>query len=270
MTEKKRSLTAGKLKNFLVTGIIDTDDEFEEPDQSPENIRDDDHPEQKETIAEEIVADKPLKTRFIRNTDDRSVAGYNTEMIDSVPDRSENQLMEQPVRIDDLKNEIADLKAAISSLTSELENYAVSKEQLREFSASADKRDSELSNRKFMNILEQLSAMREDFFKLCKGIGAKADDFTPRSVLSSFEAYCVDMENILSDSGVYIGPFEYDKLNTVHQRIVDVIPTDDESLNGMIAERMSDGYEYNGRVLQKEKVKIYKFSEKETETNRRD
>jgi hypothetical protein len=31
----------------------------------------------------------------------------------------------------------------------------------------------------------------------------------------------------------------------------------------MIAERVSDGYVYQGRVLLKEKVKIYRFSGKE-------
>ena len=80
-------------------------------------------------------------------------------------------------------------------------------------------------------------------------------------VLSSFEAYSVDMENILSDGGVYIGPFPYDRLNTLHQRIIGVVPTDDEEKNGMIAERISDGYKIGNKVLLKEKVTIYRFTE---------
>jgi molecular chaperone GrpE (heat shock protein) len=125
-----------------------------------------------------------------------------------------------------------------------------------------NKRDAELSNRQFIRILEQLSVMREDFFKLCNGMHAKLGSFSPKEILNSFEAYGVDMENILVDCGVQIGPSKHERLNTLHQRIVDVIPTDEESMNGMIAERVSDGYVYQGRILLKEKVKIYRFSEK--------
>ncbi|MDR2846305.1 MAG: hypothetical protein LBV63_03385, partial [Candidatus Methanoplasma sp.] len=145
----------------------------------------------------------------------------------------------------------------------EIAQYATTKDQLKEYSAVITRRDTELANRKLMGMLEQLSTMREDFFKLCKGIGGKLDSFSSKDVLSSFEAYSVDMENILTDCGVYIGPFQYDKLNTMHQRIVDVVPTNDESLNGKIAERVSNGYEYGGRVLFKERVNIYKFTGKE-------
>jgi molecular chaperone GrpE (heat shock protein) len=159
-----------------------------------------------------------------------------------------------------LEREIVELKETVARLSSELGRLTTTKEQLKEYSAIVSRRDTELANRKFIGMLEQLSAMREDFFKLCDGINSKLGSFSPKDVLSSFEAYGVDMENILVDCGVEIGPSKFEKLNTMHQRIVDVIPTDEESKNGMVAVRMSDGYVYQGRVLLKEKVKIYRFS----------
>ena len=81
-------------------------------------------------------------------------------------------------------------------------------------------------------------------------------------MLSSFEAYSVDMENILSDGGVFIGAFPYDRLNTLHHRIVGVVPTGEADKDGMIAERLSDGYKIGDKVLLKEKVKVYKYDAK--------
>lgn len=160
-----------------------------------------------------------------------------------------------------IRDELEQLRVSLSSIGKDMERYATSKEQFKTYSEMMDRRDSELANRKFIGMLEQLSAMREDFFKLCKGMDEKLDRLSAKDVLNSFEAYGVDMENILTDCGVVVGPTKYEKLNTVHQRIVDVIPTDDESRSGMIESRISDGYEYNGRALFKERVNIYKFSE---------
>jgi len=248
MSEKKKTKTT-KLKNFLVTGSTEMDGEEVEYDAPPNDeelvIEEEEEmiieEDMEEEVPEEISEDVPPKPEI------PYVPAYE-------PIGTETE--------EELRKEIAELRGIILSLKVENERYLTSKEQMKEYSAIVNRRDSELANRKLMGLLEQLSSMREDFFKLCKGINAKVDKFSASDVLSSFEAYGVDMENILTDCGVYIGKFNYEKLNTIHQRIVDVIPTDDESMNGMIAERVSDGYEYSGRVLCKERVNIYKFSEK--------
>ena len=247
MTEKKTKTS--KLKNFLVTGSVDEKEEeriIEEAEQQEEPQTGEWAPEydaqwEQDAVVEDIV-------------DEAAVVP------EPVCEAEEPPAVE--IDLSSLENEISELKAMVADLSSRLDKCATSKEQMREYSLIVDRRDAELANRKFMGMLEQLSAMREDFFKLCGGINAKLDSFSPKDILRSFEAYGVDMENILIDCGVQIGPSKFERLNTIHQRIVDVIPTDDESMNGMIAERVSDGYVYQGRVLQKEKVKIYRFSEK--------
>jgi len=255
MTEKKRSSKTSKLKNFLVTGSIEEEEgqmEFkQEKKAQPENQEmmpyDETGPpeEEEEVVVEDIV---PETKAAVPEPKEPIPESYSDEDLGA------------------LVKEIAELKEMVAALTSQLDKYATSKEQLREYSAAVNKRDAELANTKYLRMLEQLSVMREDFFKLCGGMKDKLGSFSAKDVLSSFEAYGVDMENILVDSGVQIGPSKYEKLNTIHQRIVGVIPTDDESMNGMIAERVSDKYEYQGRILLKEKVKIYKFSEnKKTE-----
>jgi len=249
MTEKKISSKTSKLKSFLVTGFAeDKESKADEEEASQyEAIIQEGPPEQEEVPAEEVVIEDIIVEEVVF---------------------SETEIEYEPARLpapaadtSRLEEEIAQLKAMVAELTSEMGKYTTSREQLKEYSAVMNRRDAELANRKFMGMLEQLSVMREDFFKLCKGIDAKLNDFSPRDILSSFEAYGVDMENILVDCGVQIGPSKFERLNTTHQRIIGVVPADDESMNGMIAERASDGYVYQGRVLLKEKVKIYKFSE---------
>ena len=249
MTEKKMSSKTSKLRNFLVTGSVEeTHDEMpEEPyreDAAAAEYAEECGPPEEDAAVEDIIAEP------------------------SAPEQEYGCFPESPVRETDaghLEREISELKETVAGLVSELGKCTTSKEQLKEYSLIMSRRDAELANRKFMGMLEQLSAMREDFFKLCEGMNAKLDSFSTKDILNSFEAYGVDMENILVDCGVQIGPSSFERLNTAHQRIVDVIPTGDESMNGMIAERVSDGYVYQGRVLQKEKVKIYRFSEKRTE-----
>ena len=250
MSDKKMTKTS-KLKSFLVTGSTDFSDDnepFEEEDEMEYA------PEEGEVYFDDIV-----------ETDVEAQCEDIVEV--EVAEYCEPTPVQSPIIVSDdhLMMEIEGLKDTVNALRSDLERYTTSKEQFKEYTAIMNKRDAELANRKLMGLLEQLSAMREDFFKLCKGMNAKIETFSAKDVINSFEAYGVDMENILADCGVKIGSFDYDRLNTIHQRIVDVIPTDDESMNGMIAERVSDGYEYGGRVLFKERVNIYRFAKKETE-----
>ncbi|MDR1404670.1 MAG: nucleotide exchange factor GrpE [Candidatus Methanoplasma sp.] len=250
MIEKKRSSKTSKLRNFLVTGSIE--DEEDDRTAAEEEIsyggRFEEYPE--DEASEEII--------------EEGGAAYDAAEEEQTAEPEEKDTDRQIVPGTDvsvLESEIADLREAVAKLTSELGKYTTSREQLKEYSLIMSKRDAELSNRKFIGMLEQLSAMREDFFKLCKGMNAKLDSFSTKDMIDSFEAYGVDMENILSDCGVRIGRSDCERLNTMSQRIIDVIPTDDESMNGMIAERVSDGYDYQGRILLKEKVKVYRFSE---------
>ncbi|MDR0509037.1 MAG: nucleotide exchange factor GrpE [Candidatus Methanoplasma sp.] len=260
MTDKKMSSKTSKLKNFLVTGSVEEKEkegavvEKAPPEETAVSIKLPEHecakpPEQEEPLKEEVIIEDIIAEEMVLNIPAAECEPPNEPAPAEETDR--------------LEKEMAEIKEMVAGLASELGKYATSKEQLKEYSSIVNRRDSELANKKLTVMLEQLSAMREDFFKLCKAINSKLDSFSAKDVLSSFEAYGVDMENILVDCGVQIGQSKFEKLNTTHQRIVDVIPTDDESMNGMIAERVSDGYVYQGRVLLKEKVKIYRFSENE-------
>lgn len=161
----------------------------------------------------------------------------------------------------DISEELASISAGQKEARQETAPYMTSREQMKTILAAVERRDAEVTDKAFLRTMEQVATMREDFHKLCAGVRGKLDTLNAEEVLSSFEAYSVDLENILCDGGVYIGPFPYDKINTMHQRIVGIVPTGDPELNGMVAERESDGYKLGNRVLLKEKVSIYKLAE---------
>ena len=139
----------------------------------------------------------------------------------------------------------------------------ITREALDSFKAQITRRDGELANKKLANLMEKMCLMREDYKALCRNMGKSIGSFTAQDVLESFQAYLVDMENMLTDAGIAIGPYGKDgeQVDVAHQRIIGVVPTSDPSKNGTVAARLSDGYEYNGRALLKEKVNVYKSAE---------
>ncbi len=218
-----------KLRNFLVNGFQSLD---------PRDDRDDGAP------VEEPV-EVPVTETVPVGTEDRPVA--QSDRMESI----ESELIRLRFMLEDMRSQ--------PSASTDLSAYMTTKEQNKATNAAIARVESSISNKTLVNAMEQISVMREDFHKLCLGMRARLDSLDAEKVLSSFEAYAVDMENILNDAGVYIGAFEYDRLNTLHQRIVGVVPTGEKEKDGTIAERQSDGYKLGDKVLLKEKVTVYKF-----------
>ncbi|AGI47731.1 hypothetical protein TALC_00734 [Thermoplasmatales archaeon BRNA1] len=138
--------------------------------------------------------------------------------------------------------------------------YMTSREQFESYQKVINRRDGEFAEKQFMHLLEQLCLLREDFLKLCSGMQTKIDTFSASDVLASFRAYGVDIENMLTDAGVKFGTFGNpgSQVDTNNQRIVSVVPTSDPSRNGVVAQRLSSGYQYQGRTIVKEKVTVYR------------
>ena len=206
----------------------------------------------------------------VRIPDDAELEAQRTEQMR----REEKEGTPSEEYSEELKDDIASLKAQIEELKAEIaalretapempdmSAFVTSREMIKSLTSAIDRQNVEITNKALVSSMEQIAIMREDFFKLCAGMERKIDTMSAKDVLASFQAYEVDMENILTDGGVYIGHFPYETLNTIHQRIVEVVPTDDQEKNGRIAERLSDGYKLGNRVLLKEKVTVYKYVE---------
>lgn len=228
-----------KLKNFLINGF-QPKEEREDPDEGSGEERIDEVTDDTEDYEVEDRSPRELPE------DDFDI---RTSMKD---------LETELIRIRYLVEDLRDSEPAMPDMS----QYMTTREQFKSVTAAVSKRDAEAGYKALVNAMEAVSVMREDFFKLCQGMRERIDEMSAETVLSSFEAYSVDMENILTDGGVFIGAFPYDRLNTLHHRIVGVVPTGEADKDGMIAERLSDGYKIGDKVLLKEKVKVFKYDAK--------
>lgn len=228
-------MNENKLKNFLINGFQPQEEQESEEGEYEEE----EQYETEEEFVEPQTATELEEDGFDLRT---SIKDLETELI----------------RIRFL---LEDLKETEPELP-DMSQYMTTREQFKSVTAAVSKRDAETGYKALVKTMEAVSVMREDFFKLCQGMRGRINDLSADTVLSSFEAYSVDMENILTDGGVFIGAFPYDRLNTLHHRIVGVVPTGEADKDGMIAERLSDGYKMGDKVLLKEKVTVYKFDPK--------
>ena len=228
-----------KLKNFLINGF-QPKEEREDPDEGSGEERIDEVTDDTEDYEVEDRSPRELPE------DDFDIRA------------SMKDLETELIRIRYLVEDLRDSEPAMPDMS----QYMTTREQFKSVTAAVSKRDAEAGNKTLVKAMEAISVMREDFFKLCQGMRGRIDEMSAETVLSSFEAYSVDMENILTDGGVFIGAFPYDRLNTLHHRIVGVVPTGEADKDGMIAERLSDGYKIGDKVLLKEKVTVYKYDAK--------
>ena len=224
-----------KIKSFLINGFSAPPEEEEAPLEAEEEVTE---------TGEEDFEDEPVQ--------------------------QDPQLEQRLASIEDellkMRYILEDLKDREPAPQVDLTPYLTTREQVKAVQASVERKEVEVSNKALVSAMEQIAVMREDFFRLCQSMRERIGEMTPQDVLSSFEAYEVDMENILRDGGVYIGPFDYERLNTIHQRIVGVIETDDREKDGTIAERHTEGYKLGKRVILKEKVSVYKYVAPAAET----
>ncbi len=233
-----------KLKKFLISGFQGLESRAEDEDDGEEKL---------EELSEEGEAEIE---------DAAGPECFQEARCDAVTMSDIKDLETELLRIRYMLEDMKAAEAPAAPPMPDMSAYLTTREQFKSVTASIEKRNGETADKVLVRAMEAISVMREDFFKLCNDMRSKLATMSPETVLSSFEAYTVDMENILSDAGVQIGAFPYDKLNTLHQRIVGVVPTGEIEKDGKVAARLTDGYKMGDRVLLKEKVDVYKFDPK--------
>lgn len=83
----------------------------------------------------------------------------------------------------------------------------------------------------------------------------------------TFSAYAYDLQDILEKNSVEIYRSKAgDDFTPIKQRVIKKTLTTDEDLHGKVAESLSCGYSYNGRIISAEKITIY-YYEKPVEIN---
>lgn len=108
-------------------------------------------------------------------------------------------------------------------------------------------------------VLIDIIGIRDSIKRNVKIIGAKPEE-EQKIDLKFFGDYAYDLEDILDKNNVIIySSKEGDTFTAIRQKVIKKIPTPVEELHGKVAESVSDGYEYGGRIIVPEKVDVYLY-----------
>lgn len=74
-----------------------------------------------------------------------------------------------------------------------------------------------------------------------------------------------DLQDILYRQNIESYRVEGHQVDVRRQKIIQTMPTDDQSKDNLVAVRAADGYEKDGKVLRPERIKIFKYNPNATE-----
>ena len=75
-----------------------------------------------------------------------------------------------------------------------------------------------------------------------------------------------DLQDILYRQNIESYRVDGHEVDVRRQKIIQTVPTDDQSKDNLVAVRVADGYEKAGKVLRPERIKIFKYSSTTTDT----
>lgn len=104
-------------------------------------------------------------------------------------------------------------------------------------------------NDKNISLFENQDYSEENYEKIIKILKGISEDLTDVLYRQSVE------------------PYTLDEINVKRQKILQVIPTNDISLDRTIAKKIVPGYEKDGKTIRPERISIYKYKESEEKPN---
>lgn len=104
-------------------------------------------------------------------------------------------------------------------------------------------------NDKNISLFENQDCSEENYEKIIKILKGISEDLTDVLYRQSVE------------------PYTLDEIDVKRQKILQVIPTNDISLDRTIAKKIVPGYEKNGKIIRPERISIYKYKESEENPN---
>lgn len=115
-------------------------------------------------------------------------------------------------------------------------------------------------------ILLDVIEVRDSIMRIAAAYLAKSEG-EQNIPIKVFSDYAYDLQDILEKNGVEIYRSKAgDDFTPIKQRVIEKVVTSDETLHGKVAETLSCGYSYNGRIISAEKVNVY-YYEKPVQEN---
>jgi molecular chaperone GrpE (heat shock protein) len=118
-------------------------------------------------------------------------------------------------------------------------------------------------------LIRQIVRYCDQLPKHIQGLQNKpVEQLGPDRIFKELEGVREDLHLILENFGVTIFHQVQDSFDTKTQLAKQTEPTDDSSAHGKVLERLLPGFEYNGRMIEKERVRVAVYcSDKPSPTN---
>lgn len=225
---------------------------------------------------EEPLNDQQVDKELVDSTDNSNKV-ENDEHVENVIENSSQQTQEEAIQAG---NGIEEFKVEISGLNAYIEDRFVSVDkQLHKLSNDfetklkydqhkdtvIDNLHKELQMYKDNSFQERLMPVIMDLIlsidrtgKMLKGL-PEGEEF--KKYIKVINESIMDLEDILYKQGVEA--YETDGLNfdSLRQKVVKTVKTDQQELDKQIAERLGKGYEWEERIIRKEQVTVYVYEE---------
>ena len=235
-------------------GFIPLDLFEDETDNAPED-------EKPDALAEELTEEAPAAPEEVTAEEAENAEITGEDKAEAVPDESDPCAEKLDLLLESQK-QLAERVEALSALFDARIMHTDHEEKvIDQMHKELQKYKEDLYAQLVRPILLDIIDIRDSIMRISASYLAKPEgeqDIPNRT----FSDYAYDLQDILEKNSVQIYRSEPgDDFTPIKQRIIKKVPTDDASLQGKVAESLSCGYSYNGRIISAEKITVFYYEE---------
>lgn len=171
-----------------------------------------------------------------------------------------------------LKSDLTHIKKRIGQLSSQVESLSAEFQSKLKYDSHKEKiidnLHSELQVHKnglmgkllrpvFMDIIEVI----DDTKRLIKDLNRKTEEDSSTKVMKYFSQIPEDLEDLLYKHGVDVVQSTEETFNPSSQKVVKTLPTANQNLDKKVAERLKNGYSWEGKLIRHEVVNVWQYKE---------
>ncbi|MBS7328543.1 MAG: nucleotide exchange factor GrpE [Oxalobacter sp.] len=177
-----------------------------------------------------------------------------------------------PSETEVLKQELADIKASLAALQESFDQKIKTDAKKNE---QFDRLHDELQDYRNGTFEKNIDAIALEIIRLIDELGNDANfyketaetDGTAKALYKKTDDLRQELLDILYRQSIEPYQDKSEELDSHRQTNVQTVITEEAEKHRKIAERVADGYEKNGRVIRKERVKVYRAVPSKNETN---
>lgn len=193
----------------------------------------------------------------------------NTE--EAIKEEPQEQKMEENNHKFDVVEKLTQLEEKMDAMNmlfvQKIQRIAHEEKIVDQMHAELQKYKEDMYSQLVRPILLDIIEVRDSILRMSKNFAAKPAE-EQKVPLKTFSDYSFDIQDILEKNNItiYSGKLG-DTFSPIKQRAIKKINTPVEELHGKVAESLSSGYDYMGKIISPEKVVVYFYEKPENTEN---